>query len=59
MASVKPATQQKATSATAQPIPINPQPFLIDLIDKLVIVKLKWGMEYKGILVAFDAYLNL
>lgn len=53
------APQQKATSATVHPIPINPQPFLIDLIDKPVIVKLKWGMEYKGILVAFDAYLNL
>ena len=55
MATIKPAK----SNATAQPIPINPQPFLIDLIDKPVIVKLKWGMEYKGILVAFDAYLNL
>ena len=59
MASTKQAPSTAAKQATAQPIPINPQPFLIDLIDKPVIVKLKWGMEYKGILVAFDAYLNL
>lgn len=37
---------------------MNPKPFLIDLIDKVVIVKLKWGMEYKGTLVAFDGYMN-
>jgi small nuclear ribonucleoprotein F len=37
---------------------VNPKPFLIDLIDKVVIVKLKWGMEYKGTLVAFDGYMN-
>jgi len=24
-----------------------------------VIVKLKWGMEYKGVLIAFDGYMNL
>jgi len=24
-----------------------------------VIVKLKWGMEYKGTLIAFDGYMNL
>ena len=40
---------------------MNPKPFLIDLIDKPVIVKMKWGngMEYKGILIAFDGYMNL
>lgn len=38
---------------------MNPKPFLIDLVDKPVIVKLKWGMEYKGVLVAFDGYMNL
>ena len=45
--------------ASTQPIPVNPKPFLIDLIDKPVIVKLKWGMEYKGTLIAFDGYMNL
>ena len=28
--------------------PVNPKPFLNDLTGKPVIVKLKWGMEYKG-----------
>ena len=42
-----------------QPIPVNPKPFLIDLIDKPVIVKMKWGMEYKGVLIAFDGDMNL
>ncbi|KAJ3351744.1 hypothetical protein GGF32_004099 [Allomyces javanicus] len=40
-------------------VPINPKPFLADLNGKAVIVKLKWGMEYKGILVAVDGYMNL
>ena len=26
----------------------NPKPFLNELVGKLVVVKLKWGMEYKG-----------
>eukprot|EP00958_Prasinococcus_capsulatus_P013908 scaffold1440_cov377-Prasinococcus_capsulatus_cf.AAC.7 len=29
-------------------IPVNPKPFLNGLTGKQVIVKLKWGMEYKG-----------
>merc|ERR1712227_590717 len=40
-------------------IPVNPKPFLADLTGKSVICKLKWGMEYKGFLVAVDAYMNL
>ena len=39
--------------------PINPKPFLNDLTGKPVLVKLKWGMEYKGYLVSVDAYMNL
>ena len=31
-----------------QTIPVNPKPFLNNLTGKRVIVKLKWGMEYKG-----------
>lgn len=27
---------------------LNPKPFLQNLVDKNVFVKLKWGMEYKG-----------
>mmetsp|Transcript_14678 Transcript_14678/g.25088 ORF Transcript_14678/g.25088 Transcript_14678/m.25088 type:complete len:81 (+) Transcript_14678:21-263(+) len=40
-------------------IPVNPKPFLGDLTGKPVIVKLKWGMEYKGYLAAVDNYMNL
>ena len=28
--------------------PVNPKPFLNELTGKSVMVKLKWGMEYKG-----------
>jgi small nuclear ribonucleoprotein F len=38
---------------------VNPKPFLNELTGKPVIVKLKWGMEYKGFLVSVDAYMNL
>jgi small nuclear ribonucleoprotein F len=38
---------------------VNPKPFLNDLIGKAVIVRLKWGMEYKGMLMAVDEYMNL
>ena len=31
-----------------QNVPVNPKPFLNDLTGKEIIVKLKWGMEYKG-----------
>ncbi|CAI7915980.1 unnamed protein product, partial [Closterium sp. NIES-54] len=40
-------------------VPVNPKPFLNDLTGKQVIVKLKWGMEYKGYLMSVDAYMNL
>jgi small nuclear ribonucleoprotein F len=40
-------------------VPVNPKPFLTDLTGKVVIVKLKWGMEYKGYLVSTDSYMNL
>ncbi|WVZ20692.1 hypothetical protein V8G54_008014, partial [Vigna mungo] len=42
-----------------QTIPVNPKPFLNNLTGKPVIVKLKWGMEYKGYLVSVDSYMNL
>jgi len=32
---------------------------LNDLTGKAVMVKLKWGMEYKGYLVSVDNYMNL
>jgi len=40
-------------------VPVNPKPFLNELTGKQVIIKLKWGMEYKGYLVSVDAYMNL
>uniref|UniRef100_A0A803LEH4 Flotillin-like n=1 Tax=Chenopodium quinoa TaxID=63459 RepID=A0A803LEH4_CHEQI len=40
-------------------VPVNPKPFLNNLTGKPVIVKLKWGMEYKGYLVSVDGYMNL
>lgn len=40
-------------------MPINPKPFLNGLTGKAVIVKLKWGHEYKGYLVSVDGYMNM
>ena len=42
-----------------QSAPINPKPFVKDLTGKAVLVKLKWGMEYRGFLVSVDSYMNL
>ena len=42
-----------------QAMPLNPKPFLNGLTGKPVVVKLKWGMEYKGYLVSTDGYMNL
>lgn len=39
--------------------PVNPKPYLNELTGKQVMVKLKWGQEYKGYLVSTDAYMNL
>lgn len=36
------------TSRMAALQPVNPKPFLTELTGGDVIVKLKWGMEYKG-----------
>lgn len=43
----------------AAAMPINPKPFLNSLTGKAVMVKLKWGHEYKGYLVSVDGYMNL
>ncbi|KAJ2617379.1 U6 snRNA-associated Sm-like protein LSm6 [Coemansia sp. RSA 1365] len=39
--------------------PVNPMPFLQSLINNLVVIRLKWGQEYKGILVSTDQYMNV
>ncbi|CAO1615267.1 unnamed protein product [Parajaminaea phylloscopi] len=38
--------------------PVNPKPFLQQQTGKQVVVRLKWGMEYKGFLVSTDNYMN-
>ena len=38
---------------------MNPKPFLMSLTGKPVLIKLKWGMEYKGYLVSVDSYMNV
>merc|ERR1712037_515684 len=38
---------------------VNPKPFLESLTGKPVVVKLKWGMEYRGYLSSVDSYMNL
>ncbi len=40
-------------------VTMNPKPFLNSLTGKAVMVKLKWGHEYKGFLVSIDGYENL
>ncbi|KUI53317.1 putative small nuclear ribonucleoprotein F [Cytospora mali] len=44
----------------AQFMPVNPRPFLQDLVNKEIWVRLKWGeTEYKGRLVSIDSYMNI
>ncbi|XP_014210761.1 small nuclear ribonucleoprotein F [Copidosoma floridanum] len=43
----------------AATMPINPKPFLNGLTGKPVMIKLKWGHEYKGYLVSVDGYMNI
>ncbi|CDP19865.1 unnamed protein product [Coffea canephora] len=40
-------------------VPINPKPFLNNLTGEPVMVKLKWAMEYKGLLASVDSYMSL
>lgn len=40
-------------------MPVNPKPFLNSLTGKPVVIKLKWGHEYKGFLVSVDGYMNM
>ncbi|GMG98513.1 hypothetical protein Nepgr_000353 [Nepenthes gracilis] len=51
--------QAVSLSTSMATVPVNPKPFLNNLTGKPVIVKLKWGMEYKGYLVSVDSYMNL
>ena len=40
-------------------MPINPKPFLNALTGQAIMVRLKWGHEYRGLLVSVDGYMNL
>ncbi|KAJ3186204.1 hypothetical protein HDU85_007644 [Gaertneriomyces sp. JEL0708] len=40
-------------------VPVNPKPFLNELTGKPIMVRLKWGQEYKGLLVSVDSYMNM
>ncbi|KAH8908686.1 LSM domain-containing protein [Coniochaeta sp. PMI_546] len=41
-------------------VPVNPRPMLQELVNKDVVVRLKWAeTEYKGRLVSTDSYFNL
>lgn len=44
---------------SARLAPINPKPFLQDLLQQKVLVRLKWGQEYTGTLQSIDNYMNL
>merc|ERR1712029_628010 len=57
--SQSPASLDKMSAVPGSLMPVNPKPFLNGCVDKPVIVKLKWGMEYKGVLVGVDNYMNM
>ncbi|CAK3872644.1 small nuclear ribonucleo F [Lecanosticta acicola] len=40
-------------------VPLNPRPFLQNLINEDVRIKIKWGQEYTGRLVSVDSYMNV
>nr|XP_013802496.1 PREDICTED: small nuclear ribonucleoprotein F [Apteryx mantelli mantelli] len=52
-------TPRRPGCSPRQSLPLNPKPFLNGLTGKPVMVKLKWGMEYKGYLVSVDGYMNM
>ena len=51
--------QSLPSSSMAGAMTIKPKPSLNSLTGKAVMVRLKWGHEYKGFLVSTDAYKNL
>ena len=38
---------------------MTPKPFLVGLVGKPIHIKLKGGMEYKGVLMSVDSYMNV
>ena len=39
--------------------PLNPRPYINELVGKKILVRLKWGMSYTGYLVSVDQYMNV
>lgn len=39
--------------------PVNPKPYLQELTGKVVNVRLKWGLQYRGYLISTDGFMNL
>ena len=44
--------------ASTKIAPLNPKPFVEQLVGKEVVIKLKWGHEYHGWLESKDDYMN-
>jgi small nuclear ribonucleoprotein F len=38
---------------------LNPKPFLTELLNRKVVIRLKWGIEYQGQMASFDKYMNV
>ncbi|CAD7692878.1 unnamed protein product [Nyctereutes procyonoides] len=38
---------------------LNPKTFLDELTGNTIMVKLKWGMDYKGYVVSVDGYMSI
>ncbi|CAF1294016.1 unnamed protein product [Adineta ricciae] len=46
-------------TTTQMKTPLNPKPYINELVGKKILVRLKWGMTYTGILINFDQYMNV
>jgi small nuclear ribonucleoprotein F len=46
-------------STTQMKTPLNPRPYINELVGKKILVRLKWGMTYTGFLVSVDQYMNV
>ena len=38
---------------------VNPEQFLVGLVGKKVLLKLKWGPAYTGLLLSSDSHMNI
>ncbi|CAF0912210.1 unnamed protein product [Didymodactylos carnosus] len=47
------------TGVSQMKTPLNPRPYINELVGKKILVRLKWGMEYRGVLVSVDQYMNV